>query len=228
VLQNTDDENTLIAAGCLPVRSRPEKVVIIPGCGINPLHYPVQPFPAEPPINIVCVSRMLWDKGIGELVEAAQLCQQEKLHAKIILYGTPDLENPATITQEQLEAWNKSGLIEWRGFCHNVAKAYAESHIAVLPSYREGLPKSLLEAACCGRPIVATDVPGCRNIVTNEINGLLVKPQNSQSLFKALKRLVNDPDLREKFGQAGHERIERDFLPQKIHSQFLALLTNFY
>jgi len=225
VLQNTDDQAALIAAGCLPATLKAGKVAIIPGCGINPLHYPVQPFPAAPPVNIVCVSRMLWDKGIGELVEAAKLCRQHKLNAKIILYGTPDLQNPATISEAQLKAWNNEGVIEWRGFCHAVSNAYAESHIAVLPSYREGLPKSLLEAACCGRPIVTTDVPGCRSIVTNEVNGLLVKPQDSQSLFEALKRLINDPALREKFGQAGHERILRDFLPEKIHTQFLDLIT---
>jgi glycosyltransferase involved in cell wall biosynthesis len=224
VLQNEDDKATLISAGCLPLKPKPDKVVIILGCGINPLDYPVTPFPPAPPINIVCVSRMLWDKGIGELVEAAKQCHVHKLPVNIILYGTPDLQNPATISEEQLQQWHDAGIIEWRGFCDSVATAYADSHIAVLPSYREGLPKSLLEAASCGRPIIATDVPGCRSIVTHEVNGLLIRPKDSQSLFEAIRHLAQSPELREKFGKSGHARIEKDFLPQKIHTQFIGLL----
>jgi glycosyltransferase involved in cell wall biosynthesis len=226
VLQNTDDQATLIQAGCLSKKTSSKKVVIIPGCGINPSDYPVKPFPKEPPVNIVCISRMLWDKGIGELVEAAKLCHDSNLNVNIILYGTPDLQNPATISEAQLKEWDTAGLVEWKGFCHTVAQAYADSHIAILPSYREGLPKSLLEAAACGRPIITTDVPGCRSVVIDKENGLLVKPRDSQSLFEAINYLVHHPDVRAAFGQAGYQRVLSTFLPSQIHAQFLALMYN--
>lgn len=219
ILQNQDDSETLIHADCVTA----EKVVLIRGAGINLNDFPLSPMPPSPPTFIVCIARMLWDKGIGELVLAAKILQEKNVSAKIILWGLPDSENPVSIEKNQLQAWHDSGIIQWQGFCTNVAKAYSQAHIAVLPSYREGLPKSLLEAASCGRPIVTTNVPGCREVVEAGVNGLLVPPQDATSLAKALLELIQNEPLRVQMGLAGRQRIEKYFSDPIIHQQTLKL-----
>lgn len=219
LLQNADDKQMLIEYNCV----KDNRVMIIPGSGIDITAYPVTPFPPSPPIIITCISRMLWDKGIGELVAAAELLQQQNLPIKLRLYGLPDPENPASIPIKTLEQWKASGLIEWSGFCNDVATAYAECHIAVLPSYREGLPKSLLEAASCGRPIVTTDVPGCREVVQEGENGFLVPVQNATELSLKLTLLIENATLREQMGKCGRQRVELHFSSQVIHKKILSL-----
>jgi glycosyltransferase involved in cell wall biosynthesis len=223
ILQNQDDLETLVKTGCF---SDSKKIRIIRGAGIDIHAFPVAPFPPEPPVIIACISRLLWDKGIGELVAAANILQEKNISAKIILYGMPDSENPTSITLEQLQIWHKMGTITWYGHCNNVAKAYANCHIAVLPSYREGLPKTLLEAASCGRPIVTTHVPGCRDVVQNGENGLLVPAKDSAALANALIVLCQNKDLRLQMGQASRQRVKDYFLDTLIHQQTLSLYTN--
>ncbi len=219
ILQNSDDLETLLKDANI----NPKQVCIIRGAGVATLDFPNVPSPKDPPLKIACVSRLLWDKGIGELVLAAKILHDKKIPAEVLLYGTPDPENPSSISEEQLKEWHDSGVIIWKGHCEDVAKAYANCHIAVLPSYREGLPKSLLEAASCGRPIVTTDVPGCREIVNHKINGLLVPAKNSIALANALFELIQNEPLRVKMGKAGRERIEHEFSDQIIHQQTLSL-----
>ena len=123
------------------------------------------------------VSRLLWDKGVREFVDAAMLVRKARGDVVFTLVGTPDEENPASVSSEQVQSWAADGLVEWWGYREDVADVLACSHVAVLPSYGEGLPKTLLEAAACGRPIVATDVSGCREVVRHGGNGLLVPVQ---------------------------------------------------
>jgi glycosyltransferase involved in cell wall biosynthesis len=219
ILQNQDDLEILTKANCV---SR-KQVQIIRGSGINVRDFPIRPFPNTPPIIVACISRMLWDKGIGELVEAAQLLQEKHLPIKILLYGTPDPENPASIPLTQLKDWDQQKIITWNGYCDNVANAYAQCHIAVLPSYREGLPKSLLEAASCGRPIVTTNVPGCREVVIDGENGFLVPAKDSTALANALVLLSQDEALRSRMGEKGRKHVEEYFRDENIHQQILAL-----
>lgn len=219
LLQNSDDKKLLLERGCV----KENKLTIIPGSGIDVDAYPVVSPPTTPPVVICCVSRMLWDKGIGELVAAAKMLHAQQIPIKVLLYGMPDPENPASIPRETLEDWHASGIVEWRKYCNDVATAYAECHIAVLPSYREGLPKSLLEAASCGRPIVTTDVPGCREVVKDQDNGLLVMVENAIDLAEKLGILVKDEPLRIKMGLAGRKHIETCFSNERIHSKVLAL-----
>ncbi|HXH54148.1 MAG TPA: glycosyltransferase family 4 protein [Gammaproteobacteria bacterium] len=220
ILQNQDDLDTLVKAQCI---SDLKKITIIRGSGIDMKAFPATPFPSEPPVIIACVSRLLWDKGIGELVTAARTLQEKNIDAKIILYGTPDPENPASISHEQIQGWHDSGLIIWQGHCNHVAKAYADCHIAVLPSYREGLPKTLLEAASCERPIITTDVPGCREVVQDGENGLLVPAKNSEELADALIVLIENKALRLHMGQAGRKRVAQYFSDTLIHEETLKL-----
>lgn len=220
ILQNQDDLDTLVNAQCI---SDLKKISIIRGAGVDMNAFPATPFPPEPPVIIVCISRLLWDKGIGELVTAARTLQEKNIAAKILLYGTPDPENPASISHEQIQEWHDSGLIIWCGHCNHVAKAYADCHIAVLPSYREGLPKTLLEAASCERPIVTTDVPGCREVVQDGENGLLVPAKDSEELANALIVLIENKALRLQMGQAGRKRVAQYFSDTLIHKKILKL-----
>lgn len=220
ILQNQDDINSLKKFNCITPST---KISLIRGAGVNMVDFPVTPMPPAPPVIIACVSRMLWDKGIGELVKAAKRLREKNISFQILLWGTPDPQNPATITEPELKAWHDSGIIVWKGFCSDVAKAYQECHIAVLPSYREGLPKSLLEAASCARPIITTDVPGCREVVQHNVNGLLVPVRNEKALADALELLIQDEALRLKMGLEGRKRVELYFEESIIHEQTLAL-----
>ncbi len=223
ILQNEDDLNTLVKEHCI---SDLKKISIIRGAGIDTKAFPLTAFPDEPPVIIACITRLLWDKGIGELVAAAKILQEKNIAAKVILYGLPDPENPASITREQVRKWHDAGVITWQGHCDNVAQAYTNCHIAVLPSYREGLPKTLLEAASCGRPIVTTDVPGCREVVKDGENGLLVPAKDSTALANALITLSQNKTLRTQMGRAGSMRVEHYFADKHIHEQILSLYTN--
>jgi glycosyltransferase involved in cell wall biosynthesis len=219
ILQNQDDINTLLHTSDI----ESEKISLIRGAGVDTQIFPVTLLPAAPPIIIACVARMLWDKGIGELIAAAKMIQQMNYSIHFMLYGMPDLENPTSINIEQLQAWHNTGIITWNGYCKNVAQAYTNCHIAVLPSYREGLPKSLLEAASSGRAIVTTDVPGCREIVQHGKNGLLVPSQDAKALAEALITLSLDPSLQLKMGLEGRALVETHFSDTIINQQTIAL-----
>jgi glycosyltransferase involved in cell wall biosynthesis len=155
---------------------------------------------------------MIWDKGIGVLVEAAKLLKTRGVALRVLLAGKPDPGNAASIPERQLRAWRDEGIVEWVGFCDDVAGLWAKSHIAVLPSwYGEGVPKSLLEAAACGRPMIAADSPGLREVVRPGETGLLVPPRDSQALADALQQLAGDSALRQRFGAAARALAERQF-----------------
>lgn len=220
IVQNQDDQKELLDLAVVTE----SQIQVIPGCGVDLVKFNVKPVPLEPPVRIVCVARMLKDKGIGELAKAANRLKQAALPVEVFLYGSPDPENPASLTEAQLSAWQALGMIQWMGETDQVAEAYANAHIAVLPSYREGLPKSLLEAAACGRPIVTTNVPGCREVVEEGLNGFLVPAKDPMKLFEQLQKLVRDSKLRARMGQESRRLMERKFDPEKIYKAFLGLV----
>lgn len=234
ILQNSDDLNLLMQSRV----TQPNKTVLIAGSGVDVQAFSETPPPPSPPVVISCVSRMLWDKGIGELVQAALILKKyfhketkltkgikETAENKFIinLFGMPDAENPASIPIKQLEEWHRNGIVHWQKYSKNVVKAYSDCHIAVLPSYREGLPKSLLEAASSGRPIVTTDVPGCREVVKLGHNGILVPPRDSKSLAEALIALIENEALRVQMGKEGRRMVETQFSDKSINMQILDL-----
>jgi glycosyltransferase involved in cell wall biosynthesis len=222
ILQNEDDLKLLSFYRCINM----DNTVIIRGAGIDTDAFAFSPLPTETtPIVIVCVARALWDKGIGELVAAAKIILKQ-WSVKIELYGALDPENPSAISCQQLQAWQAAGLITWHNHTPNIKQVYEQCHIAVLPSYREGLPKSLLEAASIGRPIVTTNTPGCRDVVEHGVNGFCVPVQDSQALGDALITLIENPKLRLDMGLAGRARVERYFKDTLIHEQTLKLYTN--
>lgn len=218
ILQNPDDKRMLVKAGVIA----PGRVAVIRGSGVDTSHFAPAPEPAGPPVALL-VSRMLWDKGIGEAVEAARILRERGVPLRLVLAGAPDPENPASIPEAQLRRWNAEGVIEWKGHVDDVAAALRESHIAVLPSYREGLPKTLLEAAAAARPIVASDVPGCREIARHGENGLLVPARQVGPLADAIERLAGDAELRQRMGRRGREMVEECFSEAAVAGQTLAL-----
>jgi glycosyltransferase involved in cell wall biosynthesis len=166
-------------------------------------------------------SRLLRDKGVMEFVEAARLLRQRGLNARFWLIGAPDPANPATVSDLQVSAWRKEGLIECLGQRDDVPELYARSHVVTLPSYREGLPKALVEAAACGRAVVTTDVPGCRDAIRAGVTGLLVPPREAVALADALQALLEDNDMRRHMGSAGRQLAEQEFCIRKIISAHL-------
>ncbi len=218
ILQNPDDvrlfvENKLIAA---------DRIIMIRGSGVDVRHYHVLPESRDKP-TVALVARMLRDKGIVELVDAARLLRAHGRTVRVILAGGLDELNPSCLAEKEIRAWEREGLIEWWGEVEDVRTVWAQAHLAVLPSYREGLPKSLLEAAACGRALIATDVPGCREIVQHEKNGLLVPVRTTAPLATAIERLLDDAALRARMAKAGRELVEREFAQEKVIAKTLAV-----
>jgi glycosyltransferase involved in cell wall biosynthesis len=166
---------------------------------------------------------MLWDKGVGEFVESATVLTQQGIDADFLLVGSVDSGNPESISAKQLKEWNKSGVVNWIGKRANIAQLLTESHIAVLPSYREGLPKSLIEAAAVGRPIVTTNVPGCREVVKEGENGFLVPARDAKKLAVVIKKLINNPKLLTTMGKKSRLMAEQEFSIQKVITKTLTL-----
>ena len=174
---------------------------MIRGAGVDLAEYRALPEPPEPPVVVTMVARLLRDKGVNEFVEAARLLRA-RVPVSMRLVGGVDAGNPASATPQDVEAWQTEGCVQALGERSDVPALYAASHIAVLPSYREGLPKSLIEAAACGRAVVTTDVPGCRDAIEPGKTGLLVPVRDAGALADAIARLAADPALRHAMGAA--------------------------
>jgi glycosyltransferase involved in cell wall biosynthesis len=216
IVQNPNDMETLEKAGII----RHGRASLVRGSGINLLEFPPQPDPTGVP-TVAMVSRLLWNKGVGELVEAARILKSRGLKVRTLLIGMPDPDNPTSISEEQLCEWHDDALVQWWGYRDSIADVWRQAHVAVLPSYREGLPKSLLEAASCARPIVATDVPGCREIVRPGENGILVPIRDARSLADALETLLRDDKLRRAMGARSRALVEDQFHQDRIVSETL-------
>jgi glycosyltransferase involved in cell wall biosynthesis len=177
------------------------------------------------PKTAIFVARMLWSKGLAELIEAARLLKSRDRKYRIVLVGDVDPANPDSATEADLRTWQSEGLVEWLGKRSDVAALLRDADLAVLPSWREGLPKSLLEAAASGLAMVATDVPGCREIVHHGENGLLVPLRDSTALADAIEALMEDNALRETYGKAARELVERALCDSVIIAQTLAFVS---
>lgn len=206
IIQNIDDKRTLINLKVI----RDEKIDLIKGAGVDMKIFSFIKEPSQIP-EVILPARLLWDKGVGEFVLAADILKKRGINAKFTLLGETDPHNPECIPDDQIEDWKKEGAVGVAGFQDDMAKCIQDCAVVCLPSYREGLPKSLLEAASCGRPIVTTDVPGCREIVQDGVNGYLVPSKDPDLLAEALSRLLTDRKLREVMGLKGREFVEREF-----------------
>lgn len=218
IFQNTSDRDVLLEAGAV----RQRQVELIRGSGVDLERFAALPEP-DGPVVAVMVARLLADKGVREFVDAARMASARSNGLRWALAGSVDSGNPASITPQELERWREEGVVEYLGEQADVAGLYARSHIAVLPSYREGLPKSLIEAAACGRAVVTTDVPGCRDAIEAGVTGLLVPPRDAVALASAVQRLADDAELRRRFGAEGRLLAERAFDIRQVVQRHLEL-----
>ena len=219
IFQNPDDRNMLIRKGIV----REKFTRIIRGSGVDTNKY--LPVPEPNGITVITLaSRMLWDKGISEFVEAARMLKTEGMKARFVLVGGTDNDNFASIPSTQLDQWNREGFVEWWGKRDDMPRIFAASHLVCLPSaYGEGIPKVLIEAASCGRAVVTTDSPGCREIVRDGENGLLIPVRQAGELAGAIKKLIENPDLRRKMGSKGREMVVNEFSIEKVVKETLSV-----
>lgn len=198
-------------------------VRLIAGSGVDPAAFPPQPVPAGDTVRIALVGRMLRSKGVGTAVEAVSRMRAGGLPVELHLFGAPDPANPASVGEAELRRWSGAPGIAWHGPTADVAAVWRDADIAVLPSRREGLPRSLVEAMASGRPVVATDVPGCRELVRHDVEGLLVPPDDPAALAAALARLAADPQLRQRMGAAARRRFEAGYTTAAVSGSITAV-----
>lgn len=218
IFQNPDDQTILLNA----TRLSREQTQIIPGSGINLIQYNNQPLPETVP-TIVMASRLLSDKGVNEFIEAADILHKKGLDAQFQLAGNIDPDNPASITQATVENWRVKSKVDILGHRSDIAHLFSQAHIVVLPSYREGFPKVLIEAAACGRAVVTTDVPGCRDAIIPNVTGLLVPPRHAQALADAIEQLLLDPERCAQMGKAGRKLAEEHYSIEQVVQTHLAI-----
>lgn len=218
IFQNPDDRDTLQSLVALELAD----TRMIRGSGVDLDEYPCLPEPEGKPV-VVMAARLLRDKGVFEFVEAAQLLVERGVAVTMRLIGSPDPGNPTSVSKDDIENWKQAGVVELLGYRTDIAEQYAAANIVCLPSYREGLPKSLVEAAACGRAVVTTDVPGCRDAITPDVTGVLVPAKDSVGLADALQALIKSPELRYKMGREGRKLAEEAFAIERIVAQHIEI-----
>ncbi|MCT7629696.1 glycosyltransferase family 4 protein [Aliarcobacter butzleri] len=208
IVQNQDDKAVVNSIVKVPI-------TLIRGSGVDLSQY----IDIDENNNIIRVSmacRLLKDKGVFEYIDAAKILKQKLPNVEFEIYGDIDIHNPASLTEDDIEEIKKEEFIKVHGFSTNIAKVFSDTNIVVLPSYREGLPKVLIEAAACGRAVITTDVPGCRDAIEPNVTGLLCQVKNSQSLANQIEKLILDKDLRNSMGKAGRELAKKEFDIKKV------------
>lgn len=218
IVQNQGDRDRLVGEGMVDAGS----TRLIRGAGIDPGAYRGVAVESAMPLAIL-PARLLREKGVCEFVEAARLLRGRGVRARFALVGKPDPANPASLTEAEIDRWACEGVVESWGWRDDMPEVFAAAQIVCLPSYHEGLPRSLLEAAASGCAIVASDIPGCREIVAQGTTGWLVPVRNVDALAAALQEAIERPDLRAKFGKAARSRVERDFSVARVAEQTIAL-----
>lgn len=219
VFENADDLQELLAVKAV----RREYAILIRGAGVDVTRYARVPeYPGIP--TVLFAARLIWEKGVREFVEAARLLRQRGIVARFLIAGGIDQESDSAVPQSILQDWVQEGNVEWLGQRNDMPDLLGTCHIFCLPTwYREGLPKVILEAMACGRAVVATDMPGCREAVKNMDNGLLVPPKNVVALADAISFLLGNASLRARMGARGRERVEREFSSDKVCQETLAI-----
>ncbi|MFW0778082.1 MAG: glycosyltransferase family 4 protein [Rickettsiales bacterium] len=207
IFQNPDDQDFFIRKHLV----KSEQAMLIRGAGVNLETFSPSLTPPSPPIRVTLVARYIADKGIREFITAARLLKQKRDDICFTLVGSPDAGNPTSLSSGEIDKAVAEGIIENLGQRDDIASIYHNTHIACLPSYREGLPKSLMEAAACGLPIVTTNVAGCREVVEHNKNGLLVPARDVDALSTAIETLANDEEIRLRMGKYSRQKAEKEF-----------------
>lgn len=217
IVQNTDDMMMLSRNGIVD----PRHMRLIRGAGVDLASYIVRPLADGVPIAMLA-SRMLWDKGVAEFVAAARQLKMQGLQARFVLVGDSDMENPTSIPRQQLTEWQAEGVVEWWGYRNDMPDVLAQAHVVCLPTfYGEGIPKVLIEAMACARPIITTDISGCRELVRHGENGYLIKPKDVDGLSSALADLLTNRAVRERMGALCRKIAESEFSVQMVVAETL-------
>ncbi len=223
ITQNGDDQKIIAKlAGLSESQQR-----LIKGSGVDLDKFKMTPLPDTCAKKVILLARMLKDKGVGEFRDAAKLLKADYPNVDFILAGGVH-DNPASYSEIQLNNWNQEGSVKWIGHQDDVIAVLKSASIVVLPSYREGLPKVLLEAAALGRPVITTDVPGCRDAIIADQTGLLVPMKNSTALAEAIRVLIDNPNMCEKFSKQGRLLMECDFSTSKVVAEHIRIYREFF
>jgi glycosyltransferase involved in cell wall biosynthesis len=219
---NRDDLDAFTAGNLLV---HPERAKLLHGEGVDLDEFPYTPPPSRDAFSFVLIGRLLWDKGVGEYVEAARRLRARYPYARFGLLGPVGVENPSAISRDEVAAWEREGVIDYLGETTDVRPTIADADCVVLPSYREGVPRTLMEAGAMGRPVVATDVPGCREVVAHGENGLLCEARNAASLEAALAAMLDmNADERRAMGERGRKKIEKEFDERRVVQRYRELV----
>ncbi len=216
IFQNGDDRDLFLRHGL----ARADRAVMIRGCGVDMTEFSPAAEPPGPPV-VLFPARLIGDKGINEFVAAARILKGRGVEARFLLVGRHDAQNPTGVAPAKVEAWQREGLVEVQGYSEAMPQTLNAAHIVCLPSYREGLPRTLIEAAACGRAIVTTDVPGCREVVRHGENGLLVPVRDGAALAEALAALLADPERRRSMAARGREIALAEFSVERFVAESL-------
>lgn len=224
VFENREDQEYFVSTGLCQQR----QAQTILGAGVDTALFNYVPENKQQPVKILFASRLLWDKGLRELIEAGKLLRQQSLEFSLEVAGIIDTSTLNAIPEPMISQWTEQGLMHWLGTVKDMPTLIGSSNIVVLPSfYGEGVPRILIEAAASGRAIVTTDMPGCREIGRHQVNALVVMPQNVEALAKALQILITDADLRMRLGQQGRQIVEQEFSEGQVIEETLTLYQEF-
>jgi len=221
IFQNQDNLNDFVRSDIV----RADHAVLIRGSGVKMQQFVPRPELHGVPV-VILPGRMLWEKGVREFVAAADLLRARGVSARFALVGEPDADHVTSIPVSQLREWDASGVVEWWGHQHDMREVFARSNVVCLPSYGEGVPKALIEAAASGRALVASDVPGCREVVRHGENGFLVPAHSTEALVHALATLIEDAPLRARMGARGRIIAVREFSEELVVTQVLEVYRN--
>ena len=219
---NADDQTAFVESGLL---AHPERARLLNGEGVDLKHFAYSAPQQKQNFTFLLIGRLLWDKGVGEYVEAARILRERHPAARFQLLGPAGVDNPSAVTLETVRAWEQEGLVEYLGEAHDVRGHIASADCVVLPSYREGVPRTLMEASAMGRPIVATDVPGCREVVADGVTGFLCEAKDAVSLADKLQAMMAlTPNERRAMGERGRKKVAAEFDEQFVIAQYLTTL----
>ncbi len=220
ILQNHDDVALFTSEGVMEA----SRIRLIQGSGVDCLRFALHRTDHDQnrPLRVLLAARLVWPKGIAEFAEAARRLRAEGRRLEFLLAGEPDPGNPAAVPEGVVHAWQAEGVLRWLGHVDDMPDLLTRADLVVLPSYGgEGIPRSLIEAAACGLPLIATDVAGCREVVTDGVEGLLVPPRNSSALADAIRRIDDDRSLARRLGAAAREKAVREFDERIVIDQTL-------
>lgn len=218
IFENPDDRELFVSRSVID----PERAHVIRSAGVVTRDFTPAAPPSGPP-TVLMAGRLVWDKGVAEYVDAARRVRRRYPDARFLLAGSRDRDRPRHVSDAALRRWEREGVIEYVGHVDDMPSLLRRTHVVALPSYREGVPRILMEAACVGRPLVATDVPGCREVCVDGVTGRLVRPRDGEDLARGIMDVLGDPLAARRYGRNGRRLVRREFEKRKVIQETLVV-----